>query len=108
MNKLQEWTLMNNKGKFSRRGSNRVTELAVHLGITQPAVTKIINGGESIRYKYAKQIMEFTGLSAVELFPEWAEIFGFSEIQQTQINKMQKQELAKLKNKLQKIIDSIE
>ena len=108
MNKLQEWVMQRDDSKFSAKGSGRITKLAMHLGITQPAMSKILLDGGAIRHKHARKIMEFTGLSAVELFPEWAEIFGFSEIQQTKINEAQRQELADLKNKLQKIIDSIE
>lgn len=107
MNKLQEWLAHDKNGKFSLRGSGRLTELAKHLELTQPAVTKIVNSGNPINYKYAKQLIEFTGISAFDLFPEWAELFEFSQNQQCEINQQQKEELMQLKSKLQVIIDDI-
>lgn len=75
MNALQKWAIEGADG----RGSGRISGLAKHLGISQPAVTKIIQKGSHENMTYAKSIMEYTQLPAEELFPFWVDIFKYSE-----------------------------
>lgn len=50
---LRDWANDNayKNGKHSN-GLGRVTELAKHLGISQPAATKIIDGTVRIKFEY--------------------------------------------------------
>lgn len=74
MNKaLHEWAKEDIR-PHQKRGNGRITALAKHLGVSQPAVTKMIDGSSNIKFKYIKQIMEFTGISAKDIFPEHYEL----------------------------------
>lgn len=108
MSKLKDWVYDKSIESGRRGGGNgRCSDLANYLGVTQPAVTRMINNSVQIQNKYAIKIMEFTGLSAEDIFPEWAEIFKVSKDIQVEINMAQKKEMDELKAKLQDIIDSI-
>lgn len=77
MNKaLRIWADDNpyNTGRASK-GLGRTTGLANHLGLTQPAVTKMINGDIDIKSKYVKKIVEYTGIPIKDLLPEYHELF---------------------------------
>lgn len=64
---LKEWVTENSNG----RGNGRVSALAKHLGLSQPAVTKIIDGSSQIQFKHIAEIIKFTGISARNLLPEY-------------------------------------
>lgn len=68
---LREWVDENKNG----RGSGRISALARRLNITQPAVSKIIDGSVDIQFKYLAEIIKFTGIKAKDLIPEYYELF---------------------------------
>jgi hypothetical protein len=72
---LREWAKEDIK-PHQKRGNGRISALARHLGISQPAVTKIIDGSSLIKLKYVNGIIEFTGISAKDLLPEYYELFS--------------------------------
>lgn len=79
---LKEWAKEDIK-PHQKRGNGRISALARHLGISQPAVTKIINDGLGIRFEYVQKIIDFTGIEAKDLLPEYYEFFkkDFSKIE---------------------------
>lgn len=88
---LRDWANDNvyKNGKHSK-GLGRVTELAKHLGISQPAVTKIIDGTVRIKFEYIESILEFTGIKAKDLLPEYYDLFlkDFDRIELNLKNKL--------------------
>lgn len=59
---------------------NRASKkLADHLDVSQPAIHHMMGGKNSVSIKHAKKIIDFTGLTAQELFPEWADVFKYSD-----------------------------
>lgn len=66
---LKKWVYENRASK----------KLADHLGVSQPAIHNMMCGKNIISIKHAKKIIDFTGLTAQELFPEWADVFKYSD-----------------------------
>lgn len=56
----------------------RITYLSHHLGLTQPAISKMIVSENPLRLKYAKKLIMLTGLSADLLYPFHHELFKWS------------------------------
>lgn len=68
---LRDWA----DGGRSGRGSGKISALAKHLGLSQPAVSKMIDGSVSIRFEYIKPIIEFTNIKAKDLLPDYYVLF---------------------------------
>lgn len=107
---LREWARENIR-PHQKRGNGRITALAKHLGISQPALTKIIDGKIRIKFEYIEGILEFTGIKAKDLIPEYYELFlkDFSRIEKNLNNKLDKLKddaMTNLNNSLNIIKDS--
>lgn len=81
----------------------RISELARHLGVSQPAVTKMIDGSVDIRFKYIKPIIQLTGLRAKDLIPEYYELFidelkGIESITIDEVEKIKIDAIKSIKN----------
>jgi predicted transcriptional regulator len=68
---LRKWATDGANG----RGSGRITALAKHIGVAQPAVTKMIDGSVRIKFEYIQGILDFTGIKAKDLLPEYYNLF---------------------------------
>lgn len=71
---LKKWATEDIK-PHQKRGNGRVSALARHLGLSQSAVTKMIDGSSQIQLKYIPEIISFTGISARHLLPEYYAFF---------------------------------
>jgi transcriptional regulator with XRE-family HTH domain len=71
---LREWARERIK-PHHKRGCGRISALAEHLDLSQPAVSKMIDGSSVIKFKYIQKIIDFTGISAEELLPEYYSLF---------------------------------
>ena len=103
MNALQKWATEGGDG----RGSGRISGLAKHLGISQPAVTKIIQKGSHENMTYARSIMEYTQLPAEELFPFWVDIFKYSDELKAMEKERRKNDIQSRINKLNSELESL-
>lgn len=68
---LKEWV----NADTSVKQNGRVSGLARHLKLSQPAVTKIINDASGIRFEHIQGIIDYTGISAKDLLPEYYALF---------------------------------
>lgn len=104
MNALRKWVFEKSDGSMGKKGVGRLTELAEYLGVSQPAVTKMIQNGTFQDRRYARKIMEFTKIPAKELFPFWVEVFEYSDtVQDDELMKKReeiKQRMALLQDEL--------
>lgn len=104
MNALRKWVFEKSDGSMGKKGFGRLTELAEYLGLSQPAVTKMIQNGTFQDRRYARKIMEFTKIPAKELFPFWVEVFEYSDtVQDDELMKKReeiKQRMALLQDEL--------
>jgi transcriptional regulator with XRE-family HTH domain len=104
MNALRKWVFEKSDGSMGKKGFGRLTELAEYLGVSQPAVTKMIQNGTFQDRRYARKIMEFTKIPAKELFPFWVEVFEYSDtVQDDELMKKReeiKQRMALLQDEL--------
>lgn len=104
MNALRKWAFEKSDGSMGKKGFGRLTELAEYLGVSQPAVTKMIQNGTFQYRRYARKIMEFTKIPAKELFPFWVEVFEYSDtVQDDELMKKReeiKQRMALLQDEL--------
>lgn len=104
MNALRKWVFEKYDGSMGKKGFGRLTELAEYLGVSQPAVTKMIQNGTFQDRRYARKIMEFTKIPAKELFPFWVEVFEYSDtVQDDELMKKReeiKQRMALLQDEL--------
>jgi len=105
MNALIEWAFKKEDGSTTKRGTGNITKLAKHLGMSQPAATKLIQREGQYNIKYAEDIMVFTGIPAEELFPAWFQIIEVSEAmkknQKDQRNIRRKKEIEKLEKEME-------
>lgn len=105
MSALRKWVFEKDDGTFSSRGTKRMSNLAEFLGITQPALTKIIQNGTYQNTKYSRKIMEFTKIPASELFPFWVDIFDYSKVVQDGRFEAKKKEIQEKMKLLQDELD---
>lgn len=105
MNKaLAEWAFLDTP----MRGNGKVSGLAAHLGVTQPAVTKMIYKDAPILVKHLKGIMEFTGISAKDLIPEHYELLKQSfELEMKNAIDNKKNEILDLLDQIKSDVDKI-
>lgn len=84
--------------KWLNEEAGRTTQLAKYLGVSQPAVTKMIQAGNWQDRRYARKIMEFTRIPAKDLFPFWVDIFEYSkDVQDEKFMEKKKDLEAKMK-----------
>ena len=94
--------------RFINARSGKITQLAAHLGLSQPAVSKMIYKDAPISMKHAKGIMEFTGIGAKDLFPYHYELLKESfEIEMKNTIESKKSEILSLLDKIKSDVDKI-
>lgn len=101
---LREWARDGANG----RGSGKISKLAFHIGVTQPALSKMIDGSIRIKFDYIEDIMEFTGIPARELLPEYYDLFKKSlRMEIEEIFNQRKREITSVFMEMQKDIEKL-